>query len=42
MTRLATDRDLYRRLAGNSVAAAEGPLSWDRIAQQFEAVIAAA
>lgn len=42
MTRLATDPELYRSLAVNTVAAAEGPLSWDRIAQQFEAVIAAA
>ena len=39
MTRLATDPALYARLAANTVAAAEGPLSWDRIAQQFEAVI---
>ncbi|HEV2673836.1 MAG TPA: glycosyltransferase family 4 protein [Aliidongia sp.] len=42
MTRLATEPALYRRLAAHAVAAAEGPLSWDRIAQQFEDVIAAA
>ena len=42
MTRLATDPVLYRRLAAQTVAAAEGPLSWDRIAQQFEDVIAGA
>ena len=39
MTRLATDRDLYDRLAANTVATAEGPLSWDCIAAQFEDVI---
>jgi len=39
MTRLATDADLYARLAANTVTTAQGPLSWDRIAAQFEAVI---
>jgi len=39
MTRLATDPDLHRRLKANAVATAAGPLSWDRIAQQFEDVI---
>jgi glycosyltransferase involved in cell wall biosynthesis len=39
MTRLATDPDLYARLAADTVATAEGPLSWDCIAEQFEAVI---
>jgi glycosyltransferase involved in cell wall biosynthesis len=42
MTRLASDRGLYRRLAARTVEAAQGPLSWDRIAQRFEDVIAAA
>ena len=41
MTRLATDPALYRRLAARAVETAEGPLSWDRIAQQFETVIGA-
>jgi glycosyltransferase involved in cell wall biosynthesis len=40
MTRLATDPTLYRQLAANTRATAEGPLSWDRIAEQFEDVIA--
>lgn len=40
MTRLAIDPVLYRRLAANTVATAEGPLSWDRIAAQFEALVA--
>jgi glycosyltransferase involved in cell wall biosynthesis len=39
MTRLAAEPELYDRLAANTVATAEGPLSWDRIAGQFEAVI---
>jgi glycosyltransferase involved in cell wall biosynthesis len=39
MTRLATDPELYRRLAARTVETAEGPLSWDRIAEQFEAVV---
>lgn len=39
MTRLATDPALYGRLTRNAVATAEGPLSWGRIAEQFEALI---
>jgi glycosyltransferase involved in cell wall biosynthesis len=39
MTRLATEPGLYNRLAANTIATAEGPLSWDRIAGQFEDVI---
>ena len=39
MTRLATEPDLYDRLAMQALATAEGPLSWNRIAQQFEDVI---
>jgi len=39
MTRLATDPDLYARLAANTVETAQGPLSWDRIAGQFEDTI---
>ncbi|GGF38207.1 hypothetical protein GCM10011611_50710 [Aliidongia dinghuensis] len=40
MTRLATEPALYRMLAAKAVETAEGPLSWNRIAQQFEDVIA--
>jgi glycosyltransferase involved in cell wall biosynthesis len=40
MTRLAIDGDLYRTLAARTVAAAEGPMSWDRVAERFEEVIA--
>ena len=39
MTRLATDPELHRRLTANTIATAEGPLSWNRIAEQFEDVI---
>lgn len=39
MTRLATEPDLYTRLAASTVETAQGPLSWDRIAGQFEDVI---
>jgi glycosyltransferase involved in cell wall biosynthesis len=39
MARLATDAALYGRLAANAAATAAGPLSWDRIAGQFEAAI---
>jgi glycosyltransferase involved in cell wall biosynthesis len=39
MVRLASDPALYRALVARTVAAAEGPLSWDRIAAQFEEVV---
>ena len=39
MAKLAGDRALYERLAAAARTTAEGPLSWDTIAAQFETLV---